>query len=44
MREDAEVAGRLDKYVGLLDALREIELRLGYGPLGGGSIGNGGDD
>jgi hypothetical protein len=40
----AEAAGRLDKYVGLLDALREIEVRLGYGPLGGGSVGSGGDD
>lgn len=39
-----ELAGQLDKYVGLVDALREIELRLGYGPLGAGSIGNGGDD
>jgi hypothetical protein len=42
--KSAELAGQLDRYVGLLDALREIEMRLGYGPLGGGSVGNGGDD
>lgn len=41
-----ELAGQLDRYVGLIDALREIEMRLGYGPLGGGTIGQGqgGDD
>lgn len=35
--KSAELAGQLDKYVGLLDALRD-------GPLGGGSVGQGGDD
>ena len=37
--KDADVAGHLGQYVGLVDALREIELRLGYGPL----IAGGGD-
>ena len=32
---DAQRAGQLTQYVGLVDALREIELRLGFGPLAG---------
>ncbi len=35
--KDATALGRLTKYVGLLDAARQIGHELGYGPLGGGS-------
>ncbi len=38
--KSAELAGRLGQYLGLVDALREIEMKLGYGPLSG----PGGDD
>lgn len=34
--KDATKLGRLTKYVGLLDAARQIGKQLGYGPLGGG--------
>jgi hypothetical protein len=39
-----DVAGQLTQYIGLMDAVREITYRLGYGPLGGGSIGGLGED
>lgn len=34
--EDYDRASELTRYVGLLDSVREIGYRLGYGPLGGG--------
>ena len=41
----ADALSELTKYVGLLDAVREIDLRLGRGPLGGGTApGDGGGD
>jgi len=35
MLENTEYASELIKYVGLIDAVREVGYRLGYGPLGG---------
>ncbi|MFO0617616.1 MAG: zinc-dependent metalloprotease [Polyangiaceae bacterium] len=35
--EDSAALGKLTKYVGLLDAARQIGHDLGYGPLGGGN-------
>jgi hypothetical protein len=39
--KDPTLAGQLTQYVGLLDAMREIETKLGFGPLAGNE---GGDD
>ncbi|HEY8076434.1 MAG TPA: hypothetical protein VIF62_20055, partial [Labilithrix sp.] len=33
--KNATLAGQLGQYVGLVDAMRQIELKLGYGPLDG---------
>jgi len=42
--EDINRASELTRYVGLLDSVREIGFRLGYGPLGGGGSTVPGDD
>ncbi len=41
---DIDAAAALVKYMGLVDSVREIGHRLGYGPLGGGGVGGGGED
>jgi hypothetical protein len=38
--KDATLAGQLAQYVGLVDGMREIELKLGYGPLAGAQSGD----